>query len=79
VVGVASTSKKQSIKELNKKNHYNDWEFVYDPSLDMTMGQPGAVAGVPSQNPGAPGAQAPGLQPGPATPGMPGPQMPVTK
>lgn len=72
VVGVASTSKKASIKELNSKNHYNDWEFVYDPRLDLTMAQP--LAGVPGQNPLAPGAQAPGMQPGTSSPGVPGMQ-----
>jgi len=72
VVGVASTSKKASIKELNTKNHYNDWEFVYDPRLDLTMAQP--LAGVPGQNPLAPGAQAPGMQPGTSSPGVPGMQ-----
>jgi type II secretory pathway pseudopilin PulG len=77
VVGVASASKKQSIKELNKKNHYNDWEFVYDPSLDMTMA--GAVGGVLGQNPAAPRGQTPGMQPGLGSPGMSGPQTPATK
>jgi len=77
VVGVASTSKKESIKELNKKNHYNDWEFVYDPTLDLTTVQP--LAGVANQpNQISPGVQvSPGLQPGSASPGM-GP-MPPTK
>jgi len=82
VVGVASTSKKESIKILNKKSHYNDWEFVYDPSLDMTMGQPGAVAGIPGQNPAAPGGQAPGMQIGPGSSGgfgTSGMQTPATK
>jgi len=81
VVGVASTSKKESIKVLNKKNHYNDWEFVYDPSLDMTMaGNPAALQGqTPGQNPLAPGGQAPGMQIGPGAPGMLGPQTPATK
>jgi len=87
VVGVASTSKKESIKIWNKKTHYNEWEFVFDPSLDLTMAA--AAAGVPGQNPLAPGVQTPGAQtPGvqtlgaqapttppaatsPATPGMP--------
>jgi type II secretory pathway pseudopilin PulG len=78
VVGVASTSKKESIKELNKKNHYNDWEFVYDPSLDMTMA--GALGGgVTGPNPALTGGQTPGMQPGLGSPGMPGPQTPVTK
>jgi len=71
-VGVASTSKKASIKELNTKNHYNDWEFVYDPRLDLTMAQP--LAGVPGQNPLAPGVQAPGMQPSTSSPGVPGMQ-----
>ena len=63
IVGVASLSKKESIKELNKKHHYNEWEFVYDPSLDLlTAGALGA-AGIGQPNPQAPGglgAQAPG-------------------
>jgi type II secretory pathway pseudopilin PulG len=75
VVGVASTSKKQSIKELNQKNHYNDWEFVYDPRLDLTTAQP--QAGVPGQTPLAPGAQTPGKPPVTSSPGMPGIQAPV--
>jgi type II secretory pathway pseudopilin PulG len=76
IVGVASTSKKESIKELNSKNHYNDWEFVYDPRLDLSTG--GAVQGIPGvtnqPNQTAPGVQASPLQPGtasPVTPGMP--------
>lgn len=55
IVGVASTSPKQSIKELNQKNHYKDWEFVYDPTLDLSMAQ--QVIGAPGQNPLAPGMQ----------------------
>lgn len=35
ILGVASVNKKdQSIREFNKKNHYNDWYFIYDPSMD---------------------------------------------
>jgi hypothetical protein len=73
IVGVASTSKKQSIKVLNKKDHYNDWEFVYDPTLDLTTVQP--LAGVGNQpNQISPGVQvSPGFQSG-STPGMPGMQ-----
>ena len=70
IVGVASTSNKQSIKELNQKNHYNDWEFVYDPRLELNAVQ--ALPGVANQpNQIAPGVQVtPGLQPGAASPGM---------
>jgi type II secretory pathway pseudopilin PulG len=51
IVGVASTSNQQSIKVLNDKDHYNDWEFVYDPRLDPTAQQPqqlGQPAGKPA-------------------------------
>ncbi|HEV2114487.1 MAG TPA: hypothetical protein VGR48_00580 [Terriglobales bacterium] len=34
IIGVVSTSHKASIREFNKKNHYNEWYFVYDPALD---------------------------------------------
>jgi hypothetical protein len=34
VIGVASFSKARSIREFNKKDHYNLWQFVYDPSTD---------------------------------------------
>jgi hypothetical protein len=51
---VVSTSKKQSIREFNKKNHYKDWQFIYDPSSDRggllnTPAQP-PLQGVPNQN-----------------------------
>jgi type II secretory pathway pseudopilin PulG len=38
IIGVASSSTDESIKELKGKNHYNDWEFVYDPRLDRPGG-----------------------------------------
>jgi type II secretory pathway pseudopilin PulG len=72
VVGVASTSKKQSIKELNQKNHYNEWEFVYDPRLDLSVAQ----TGVTGQKPVTPGAQTPGVSPPPRSTG--GPVSPPT-
>ena len=34
IVGVASTSKAKSIRVYNKKDHYNDWQFIYDPNSD---------------------------------------------
>jgi type II secretory pathway pseudopilin PulG len=50
ILGVASTSKEKTIREYNKKNHYNDWYFVYDQSLDrggLLVGpwQPLAITG----------------------------------
>jgi len=34
IFGVASSSKAKSIREFNRKNHYNDWLFFYDPKYD---------------------------------------------
>jgi type II secretory pathway pseudopilin PulG len=75
IIGVASTSHAASIREFNKKNHYNDWFFIYDPSLDRgglirgpaqppLAGTGGSVVGpaanpAPNQNP--PGSSVPGL------------------
>jgi type II secretory pathway pseudopilin PulG len=44
IVGVASTSTKKSIREFNKKNHYKDWQFIYDPSSDR-----GGLLNTPAQ------------------------------
>jgi hypothetical protein len=45
IVGVVSLSKDKTIREFNKKNHYNQWQFIYDPMMDrggllMTPNQP---------------------------------------
>ena len=62
IVGVASTSKAQTVREFNHKNHYNQWQFIYDPSTDR-----GGLLNTPSQpplqgaNPVA-GAPVPGMQ-----------------
>jgi type II secretory pathway pseudopilin PulG len=34
IVGVASLCKKNTIREYNHKKKYNEWQFLYDPSLD---------------------------------------------
>ncbi len=65
IVGVASTSKLASIRSFNKKDHYNQWQFIYDPTTDrgglvMTPNQP------PLQNAVAPAGQQ--QQPGIPTP-----------
>ncbi len=66
IVGIASSSKKGSIKELNQKTHYNEWEFVYDPKTDINGGVgspigPGTGIGIPGANPTAPGSGVPGI------------------
>ena len=48
-IGVSSISKLQSIKEINGKNHYNDWQFVYDPRLEMPTA--GVAPGAQGTNP----------------------------
>lgn len=45
IVGVASANKDKTIREFNKKDHYNQWQFIYDPTTDrggllMTPNQP---------------------------------------
>jgi len=83
MVGVASTSKEKSIRIFNKKDHYYQWQFIYDPSTDRgglltTPNQPslqGATGAIQTGAPGAPGisgAPNSGPQPGPgAQPGQP--------
>jgi type II secretory pathway pseudopilin PulG len=34
IVGVATTNTEESIRIYNKKNHYNEWLFAYNPSQD---------------------------------------------
>ena len=74
IVGVASLSGAETIRIYNKKNHYKDWLFIYDPSTDrgglltgpyqpqlQTFGQQGQ--GLNGQNNGMPGF-GPGMNPG---------------
>jgi type II secretory pathway pseudopilin PulG len=64
MVGVASTSKDKTIRVFNKKDHYYEWQFIYDPNTDRgglltTPNQPslqGAATALQQTTPGAPGA-----------------------
>ncbi|MFL6301204.1 MAG: hypothetical protein ACJ71N_11430 [Terriglobales bacterium] len=65
IIGVESLSTKESLKQIGGKNHYNDWEFVYDPRVEALVGA-GQVGQVPVQqngqglgNPIAPNPQTP--------------------
>jgi type II secretory pathway pseudopilin PulG len=67
LIGVSPTSPKQSILVYKKKNHYNEWEFLYSPLSDqMTMqgGNPGIVnqpgVGAPGTGGTSPSSVAPG-------------------
>ena len=82
IVGVVSTSKKETIRVFNKKNHYNQWQFIYDPNSDRggllnTPAQP-PLQGVAPQlgqtgQPGQPTTSGPGIQLG-TSPQNPAPQ-----
>jgi hypothetical protein len=67
ILGVASVSKATTIREFNRKNHYNDWLFIYDPSSDR-----GGLLNAPAQpdlNKGLGGATQPGAPPVPPNAG----------
>ena len=66
IVGVASKSEEQSIRELDGKTHYNEWELVYDVSQDVGARLP-VQPGMPGQ-PGTPGTPLQGPQPQPTRP-----------
>ena len=83
IVGVASASKAKSIREFNKKDHYNQWQFIYDPTTDrggllMTPNQPPLQGSM--QNMQQNGSQNGQQPPQPGVPGQPGaitqPQQP---
>lgn len=61
ILGVASTSKGKTIREFNKKNHYNDWLFIYDPSADRGGLLKGPVQ--PDSSKGIGGITQPGMTP----------------
>jgi type II secretory pathway pseudopilin PulG len=73
IVGVASISKKDTIREFNKKKKYNEWQFLYDPSADRgglitTPYQPAlqsfnGAAGQNNLQPGSNTSNSPGQSP----------------
>jgi hypothetical protein len=57
--GVRSKSKARSIRELNGRNRYDQWEFVYIPYNPNPL-PPGTGGTAPGQQPRTPGQQRPG-------------------
>jgi type II secretory pathway pseudopilin PulG len=56
IIGFSPGSAKQSILVYKKKNHYNEWEFTYDPISEMQMmagGNTGAI-GQPASSTSSP-------------------------
>jgi len=54
IVGVSVPLEKESLKEFQQKTHYNEWQFVYDPTMDPTL-RGGTGAGAATGIPGAAG------------------------
>jgi type II secretory pathway pseudopilin PulG len=60
IIGFSPQSPKQSILVYKKKNHYNEWEFLYSPLMDQQTG----ITGTTGQQPPQPAPQ-PSPQPMP--------------
>jgi type II secretory pathway pseudopilin PulG len=66
IIGFSPQSSKQSILVYKKKNHYNEWEFLYSPLIDQQ--QMGGGTGLNGINPGTPTTP---LGPNPTSPTTP--------
>jgi type II secretory pathway pseudopilin PulG len=80
IMGVASVSKRHSIKEFNDKDEYDQWYFVYDLRLEQSGGTGVTVAapragGTTTGSSGASGT--PGATGSPNAPGASGQPTPV--
>jgi type II secretory pathway pseudopilin PulG len=64
IIGFAPGSSRQSILVYKKKNHFNQWEFVYDPIVDQMQAMGGGAA-PPADTTGLSGS--PGMS---STPGL---------
>ena len=73
IIGVASTSKKQAIKEFNDKDHYDEWYFVYDLRLEQSGGTGVTVAEPRVGGGSTTGGGTSGASPGGTSPGQPQP------
>ncbi len=70
IIGVSSTSEQESIRVFSNKNHYNQWQFIYDPTIDRGNLITGPYQPLQQL---MPGAQIPGMTPaGPPPGGTPG-------
>jgi type II secretory pathway pseudopilin PulG len=70
VMGFTPNSPRQSILMWHKKTHYNEWEFFYDPSADLTM-QGGNAGAIGQQSPQQTPPQSPQQSPQPSPPQSP--------
>jgi type II secretory pathway pseudopilin PulG len=72
IIGVASTSKKTSIKEFNGNSEYDQWLFVYEPRLEQSGGTASVAIAAPVGSSGSPGLIVGAAGPSQGTPGAPG-------
>ena len=88
IIGFEPASPKQSILTYKKKNHYNEWEFVYDPRADQTMigniglqpTGPTTAPGLPMNSPQSPPTPTPSPDaPSPSPAPAPAPDAPPTQ
>jgi len=75
IIGFSPASDKTSILVYKKKNHYNEWEFTYDPLSDQPVvgGGNTGLTGTPGTNPTTPPVTPPLGGPAPTGP----PETPV--
>jgi hypothetical protein len=54
ILGVASSSEKESLKTVNGRNKYSEWEFVYTPNMavNWSTGPGSASPAMPATTPG---------------------------
>ena len=77
IIGVGSKVNKKSFLWYQKAKDYRHFEFIWDPSKDVSYGGASKGIGTPVQNLNGPGAGAPGtVIPGANTPGTINPQQP---
>jgi type II secretory pathway pseudopilin PulG len=73
IIGVSSTSPKRSLHVINGKDHYNEWEFIYDPTQEVMVPGGGAGGVVPGMLGGTPGGMTTNPPGGIMTPNPPQP------
>ena len=71
IVGFSPASSKQSIFVYKTKNHYNEWEFLYSPQMDMPAMGGGNVGTPVGQQPPANGSNPTSPAPNPTPPPSP--------
>ncbi len=59
IIGVASTSTARSIRVYNDYQHYNEWEFIFDPVQDALRNASAGTASPPGTASGQSGTQNP--------------------